>query len=60
VYNLSPSIVQIAVTNANLIDNIFPNGVMSGLDILNTTHNLIEHGLTISFWFLEQFLLFFE
>ena len=31
-----------------LVAGIFPNGVMSGLDVLNATHNKIEHDASLS------------
>jgi hypothetical protein len=46
--SLSPRILEIAVLNAQTVDNIFPGGIMSGLDILNTTHDIIEHDASIS------------
>ncbi len=47
-FNLSPDITNFAITNAQKVAGLFPNGVMSSLEALNLTHNVVEHDASLS------------
>jgi hypothetical protein len=42
------SIISLAITGAQSVAGIFPNGVLAALDVLNATHNVIEHDASLS------------
>jgi hypothetical protein len=45
---LADPIVQVAVTNAQTHAGVFPGDVMASLDVLNATHNAIEHDASLT------------